>query len=241
MPAPIVLDIATPQTVSLSFATPAVAVSSIVVAAERLVLGAAAVTAAGVVSAGKIIVTLSGGSDGERYAVTVRASDAGGAVTERMITVAALDPAWTMADASAGWLSIIEFVERFGLDEAVRATDADGSGVIDRRYLIGALRDAQAEIQMKLAARYALPLSVIPDAIKTAMADLAAVRLYRHQAPESISDAAKVARATLNRIADGKDVLPGVAGVAVQNVAESSDPILYHTAGDASRFGMEGY
>ena len=185
--------------------------------------------------AGKINVTLSGGSDGERYDVSVRGSDAGGAVTERMIVVAALDPAWTMADASTGWLSIIEFVERFGLDEAVRASDADGSGVIDRRYLIGALRDAQAEIQIKLAARYALPLSAIPDAIKTAMADLAAVRLYRHQIPESIADAAKVARATLNRIADGKDVLPGVAGIAVDQASGSSDPVLYYSAGTTNR------
>jgi phage gp36-like protein len=226
---------------SLSFANPALAVASVIVTPQGLVTGAGALVASSVISAGAVLLTLSGGADGERYDVATRATDASGANTERKLTVAVLDPNWSMADGSAGWLSILEFVQKFGLDEAVRATDPDRSGIIDRVYLIGALRDAQSEVQLNLAARYNLPLTAVPDVVKSAIADLTAVRLYHRAVPDSVGDAAKAARAMLKRIADGAVTLPGVAGIEVEASSATSDPILFDSGGRTYPDELSGY
>lgn len=214
MTAPILIDPASSQLVTLGFAAPATGVGTVTVQALGLVPGGASLTATSALSAGQVILTLGGGTNGERYDVSVRATLATSDMGERQIHVAAIVPDWTMPDGSAGWLTVTGFVERFGLDETIIATDRDGSRMIDSLYLIGALRDAQAEAEAFVAGRYALPLSAVPGLLQTAVADLARARLYPRGAPEGVTNAAAAQRRILDRIAAGAIPLPGVGGTA---------------------------
>lgn len=241
MPAPILHDIATPRDEVLTFAAAVTAIGAIVVTPRGLVPGAGLLVIAPLIQAGNVKLTLSGGSDGERYDVVVNTTLLGGGAGVRDIVVAAIAPNWTMPDGSAGWLTLIEFIKKFGLDETVAATDNDGAGVIDRSYLIEALSDAQAECEGNIAGRYALPLSVVPGTLKTAVADLARVRLYPRGIPDGAETAAKAQRDNLKRIASGSMTLPGVAGIAVAEASATSDPIEFYSEGRTYPDGLADY
>lgn len=180
--------------------------------ARGLVPGAAALTFSAELAGGAVLATIGGGSDGERYLVTVRATDAEGATLEGEIDIAVIEASWALPDGGTPHLSIIDFVNRFGLDEVIRMTDTDGSGRIDRQLLVSALGDAQAIADAHLAGRYALPLAVVPPIVKLAEADLARARLYPRGAPDGIEGAAKSALRMLERIQGGQMAL-GVAAI----------------------------
>ena len=55
-----------------------------------------------------------------------------------------------------------QIVERYGADVIAQLTSRGGSGDIDQGVLDAAIADASAEIDMYLAGRYALPLSIVP-------------------------------------------------------------------------------
>ena len=241
MAAPILKDSAANVIFPMAFGSIAVSVDSVVIEPQGRVPGSAALTSSHMVSAGLVTLTLIGGSDGERYDVSVRVNHAGGGSSERRITVAVFDAAWAMEDGSPGWLTLTEFIAKLGLEETVTATDPDGSGVIDRIFLIGALRDAQAECEANVASRYALPLIHIPSMLKTAVADLARVRLYPRGLPDGADAAARAARANLTRIGSGAMNLPGVGGVAVEQVNNSADGISFTSGGRAYPGGLAEY
>ena len=155
-------------------------------------------------------VRVSGGTDGESYLLTTPVTLASGEVREVEVEVACLDGRWAMPDGGAGMLTIAEFVDAVGLPEAIRMTDADGAGRIDRGRLTAALVAAQGQVEAAIGGRYRLPLASAPVALKTAIADLARARLYDHGAPEGVGEAAKDARRLLDRIAAGQAALPGV-------------------------------
>ena len=188
------------------FATSAAIVElvDIGVVPRGLVPGAAALTFARAQAGGVITVELIGGGDGERYLVTIRARDADDQVLEDEIEVAVVEGTWALPDGGTPHLTIAEFVARFGLEEVVRMTDADGSGRIDRPLLIAALTDAQALADANLSGRYALPLATVPAILKMVEADIARSRLYPRGAPEGVADAAKAAVRTLERIQAGQ-------------------------------------
>ncbi len=150
-----------------------------------------------------VIVTVSGGLDGERYLITVRAALADGEIEEQEIDLAIIDGAWAMPDGGAPYLSIGDFVGRFGFDEVVRMTDAEGAGRIDRALLVAALADAQAIADSYLAIRYQVPLATVPPIVSMIVADLARARLYPRGAPEGIAEAAKLAEQRLKSIQAG--------------------------------------
>lgn len=168
-----------------------------------LVAGGAELVATVAIVAGLVQARLTGGADGERYLVTIRATDHYGSVVESEVEVVVIDAAWSTPDGGAAYLSISAFIQRFGLDETVRMTDANGSGRIDRGLLVDALTDAQAIAESELAGRYALPLATVPRIVAMAIADLARARLYPRGAPEGVETAAKAATRTLERIASG--------------------------------------
>lgn len=214
----------------LTFAQGATAITSVSIVPRGLIPGAALLEITASIAAGAVSLAIEGGTDGERYDVTVTVEHASGPDTERAFTIAVIDPDWQMPDGSAAYLSIVEFIDRFGLDETITATDASGAGTIDRKLLIGALSDAQAEIDAELAARYALPLAIVPAIVKAMVADLAAVRIYRRGAPDHILDQAKVQRRKLERISSGALPLPLPAGTTAEG-ATSDAPIAWHSSG----------
>lgn len=216
----------------VAFAVPVLELVDMTGMARGLVVGATPIGLPGAAaSGGGLLVDVAGGTDGERYLVTVRARDALGDVHEAEIEVVVVDATWVMPDGGTAYLSIAEFVENFGLAETVLMTDGDGSGRIDRTLLIGALRAAQGIADANLAARYAVPIAVVPATIKTAIADIARARLYPRGAPEGVAGQAKEAVRLLERIASGALPLALPLGEAPAVAAPTETPILISTRG----------
>lgn len=193
------------------------------------------------VSGNDVALTINGGTDGEIYDVTVTVNLTAGGTAERSFVLAVITDSWMMPDFTAGWLTIHEFIQRLGLDDTIAATDRNGTGGIDLPYLTGALTDAQAECEVFLAGRYALPLSVVPSMLKAAVYDIARSRLYPRGLPEGVSDAAKAARSNLARISNGQAVLPGAAGVEADPASTSADPVLGWNSDRAYPDNLSGY
>ncbi|HEU4958968.1 MAG TPA: DUF1320 domain-containing protein [Sphingomonas sp.] len=189
-----------------AFATTAALVQlvDVTVEARGLVPGAPACQAQGEIAGGVLELVVAGGGDGERYLVTARVDDADGQTLESELEIAVIESAWQLPDGGTPYLSIGDFVARFGLDEVVRMTDPDGSGRIDRDLLTNALADAQAIADAELAGRYAVPLATVPKVIELAIADIARARLYPQGAPDGVDRAAKAAARSLERIASGE-------------------------------------
>jgi Protein of unknown function (DUF1320) len=151
----------------MSFGAAAASVVSVEIAPQGYVPGGAALVAATIVVSGLVQLTFTGGADGELYNVTGRAGLVGGDEGERDISVMSVTRDWQMPGGTVtGWISLHEFIERFGLDETISATAVDAGGVLDRAFLVAKLQDAQAEAEANVAARYALPLAQVPAILK---------------------------------------------------------------------------
>lgn len=194
--------------------------------ARGLVPGAPALTAIsdGVVAANStdVKIRIGGGGAGERYLVTVTATDDAGLVEEQEAEIAVLALEWVMPGGGAPWLTVAEFVGRFGLEETVRMTNVRGDGRIDGAYLIAALIDAQAVAEAYISGRYAVDASGgsvnVPTLLKSIIADLARMRLYPQGAPEGIDVAAKAAMRNLDKIQSGMLTLGPQAAPSSQPV-----------------------
>lgn len=188
--------------------------------------------------AGHVDVTLTGGSEGERYAVTFSMQDEGGQVSET-VDVLVITSDWEMPDGQPGWLTIGDFAMKFGTDETITATD-NGSGTIDRNYLIGALQDAQAEVEVNLAsAGYAFG-SAVPVIVKTIIADLARARLYPRGLPDGVADQAKIQRRFLERLTSGQVRLP-VAGMPGEQIEPDGPGVQGYSGSAAYPDGLRDY
>lgn len=212
--------------VRVAFARPVTTLVEMAGEARGLVAGSTPIGLPGAAAIdGLLAVDVTGGTDGERYLVTVRAADDQGEILEAELEVVVVDARWTMPDGGTAYLTIGEFVELFGLEETVTMTCGDGSGRIDRTLLVAALRAAQGVADTNLAVRYAVPLQVVPESIKTAIADIARARLYPRGAPDGVSGTAKDAMRLLERVASGALPLPLPSGVtAIPAVTET--PVL---------------
>ncbi len=97
-----------------------------------------------------------------------------------------------------------EILTRCGEDALYAVADRDGDGVLDTEAIGRALDDATAEIDSYLAARYPLPLPVVPKIVTILCVDIALYRLAPdHRTDERrqrYEDAVKLLRA----ISEGK-------------------------------------
>lgn len=214
------------------------------IVSRQLVPGSLAMTAgaAQLVQGGAVAqVMLSGGTDGERYLVTVVGETAGGEEIEGEIEVVVVEETWATPDGGAPWLSIAAFIRKVGLDEVLRNTDPDGSGRVDRDLVIEALTDAQAIAEANIAGRYALPLPAVPRVVEMAIADIARARLFRRgDPPKSIEDAGKAAVRLLENIATGKTTL-GVPAAEAPAAPVSDAPVLIAPGRRQYPDGLAGY
>lgn len=207
-------------------------------AARGLVPGADPLTVTGSVIDGVVSVRAIGGSDGERYLVTVTATTQTAQLLEAEVEVVVIDGAWQLPDGGTPYLSIARFVEMVGLDEVLAQTDIDGSGRVNRGLIVGALTAAQATADAHVAARYPVPLTAVPPIVELAVVDLARARLYPKGAPDGVADAAKVAADTLKRISTG--ALP--LGIATPPAEAPSDaPVLISPGYRAYPDGLRDY
>lgn len=211
---------------------------AVTVAARGLVTGAAAVTAVPALAAGAVTITISGGTDGERYLITVRATDSAGASEDAEIDVAVIDGAWAMPDGGTPYLTIAEFVERVGLPEIIALTDGTGEGRIDRAMLVNRLIDAQSIVDSHLAGRYLVPLSNPPLIVKKYVTDLALAALYPGGAPDGVAEERKQTLRALERIQTGTATIPAETPPAP---AVSEQPILISPGQRAYPDGLAGF
>lgn len=100
-----------------------------------------------------------------------------------------------------------DLAERFGETELVQLTDRDGVDAVDQAVLARALADADAEIEARLQARYALPLASVPRLLVGIAADIARYRLYDDRATEQVRRRYEDATKLLDRIGKGELML----------------------------------
>lgn len=110
----------------------------------------------------------------------------------------------------------------------IALTDEQGIGVGNEAVADAALADAAAEIDAMIGARYAVPVSPVPDLLKKVCLDLAVEGLYarRHdvETPEAVVRAAKASRALLLAISRRDASLPNLeeSAPATSSGAETS-------------------
>lgn len=171
---------------------------------------------------------LDGGTDGELYLLTITVADASGQRHQLEAEFAVIDLAWTVPGVTTQYVTLADFVARFGIEATARLTDEGGTGRIDKARITGALVDAQAIAEGWLAGRFALPISPTPPLLATAILDLAMLRLHRGEAPAGVASAGKQAISVLEALGKGTMTLPGTAAVPA---AAPADPVVYVSAG----------
>ncbi len=206
--------------------------ANVIVDARGLVVGGAALVVQLVDGA----LRLSGGSSGEIYLITIKASNLAGLSGEAEIEVECLDQSWSMPDGGAAWLTVAQFVARFGHEEVVRMSDLRGDGRIDRDLLVNALIDAQAIAEAHIKGVAAIDAGAVPALLQGIIADLARARLYPGGAPEGIDAQARMAMRNLEKLQSGGAKL-GMASAAEPEAA----PILIRKKPSRYADDLKGY
>lgn len=203
-------------------------VTSVVTTSRNLVPGSQPLVVQQQLFMSALTLILSGGTDEERYDIVASVIDDDGQPRTAEVGVLVLEQGWLTPDGHAPILAIAEFIERIGIDEVVRMTDSRGEGRIDKARLIAALTDAQALVEAHCAGRYAVPIEPVPIFLKTALSDLARIRLYPGEAPEGVATAARAAMRMLERIQSGQMALPGAASATAGN---GDAPVMFRSGG----------
>ncbi|MDP3926162.1 MAG: DUF1320 family protein [Hydrogenophaga sp.] len=127
-----------------------------------------------------------------------------------------------------------DLVQRFGADELAQLADPLHTGEADPALLALALADAHAEIDGYLAARYQLPLPVVPVVLVRLACDVARYRLWADVASAEVrqryEDAVKLL-ANMSR---------GVVALGLPEGSAAPEPSLASFAAGATRvFGRD--
>jgi phage gp36-like protein len=101
-----------------------------------------------------------------------------------------------------------DMVDEFGELELAQLTDRISASAIDAEVLKQALDSATEEIDSYLAARYTVPLEMIPAALVPKCADIARYRLYKDAPPDVVIERYKMAIRWLENVAKGLIALP---------------------------------
>ncbi|WJY18680.1 DUF1320 domain-containing protein [Alteriqipengyuania flavescens] len=190
----------------------AVSFEAAIVEERGLVADTAPIAVDVTLEAGDLAIRLSGGRDGELYRVSVIAGLADGSEREFPIELSVIEGAWSMPDGGAAMLSVAEFVGRIGRDEALHLADL-GDGRIDRALVVGALVDAQAQVEAHLSARHRLPFAVVPTLVVAIVTDLARAALYQDELPANVAERRRIALKNLDALRKGELSLGADPGV----------------------------
>lgn len=103
------------------------------------------------------------------------------------------------------YATLADLEARFGAAEIVQLTDrADPpEGVADQAVADKALADADAEIDVYVGAKYALPLPAAPEVLRRVSCDIARYRLYEDRATDEVRRRHEDALGLLDKIARG--------------------------------------
>ncbi len=110
-----------------------------------------------------------------------------------------------LPQATPGYATQEDMRVRFGQTELVQLTDrAPTADQVDTDVMGRALLDADAEINMRLHSRYALPLENVPRVLVNIACDIARWRLMEDRATDQVTRRYEEALKLLDRIAQGK-------------------------------------
>lgn len=110
------------------------------------------------------------------------------------------------------YASLADLIERAGEKEIVQIADRNRDGTPDPDVIDSALTDADNLINGYVAVKYALPLPVVPDLVRTWAVSIARYVLHRNGAPEWVVTDYKDAIAGLKDLARGLVTLPAEPG-----------------------------
>ena len=108
-----------------------------------------------------------------------------------------------------------DLIELAGEDEILMIADRDNDDIADPDVISAALSYADNTVNGYLAVRYKLPLTEVPDLVKTWAVSIARYRLHRDGAPEH------VVRDWKSALSDLKDVARGLIDLSI---ADGSEP-----------------
>jgi phage gp36-like protein len=116
------------------------------------------------------------------------------------------------------YATLAQMIQRYGSDMLISLTDRTEvpSGLVDAALVEKALEDAAAMIDGHLAAKYQLPLSVVPAFLPKIAQAIAIWDLHVFEADPKIAKDYENARKDLRDIGSGVLRIPGAAGVEPQ-------------------------
>lgn len=84
------------------------------------------------------------------------------------------------------YATLDDIVARAGEEEVLQIADRDDDGVADADVIASAIATAESEINGYLSARYRLPLTQVPELVKSWTVSIARYHLHRDGAPEHV-------------------------------------------------------
>lgn len=132
------------------------------------------------------------------------------------------------------YASAQDISDRYGADKLLLLADRNADDAADTEVVDQALRDASAEIDTYLAAKYSMPLPSVPDALVRLCVDIAVYRLgvSADLATEEMRQRYEDAVALLGRISKG------TASLGLPKPPSSSNGAVL-VAGPKRRFGRD--
>jgi phage gp36-like protein len=115
-----------------------------------------------------------------------------------------------------------DLVVRFGSAELAQLTDPVAGAQPDASVIARALADADAQVDLALSKRYALPLATVPAVLVRIAADIARYLLWNDRATEQVRARYKDACVLLDRIAAGDVQLGEAAALAPATAAAAA-------------------
>ena len=114
---------------------------------------------------------------------------------------------------------------RFSQERVDQLLDRDGDGQPDAGVFDAALADAQAEMDIILAQRYAVPLAdPAPLVITTLACAIILYQLYRDDPPKLVAKRHAAALLTLEQFASGAASIPGLKPAPSSSIAVEEGP-----------------
>ncbi len=103
-----------------------------------------------------------------------------------------------------GYCTVQDLIDRFGERELIDAADRDGDGKADEAVVLAACEDAAAEIDARLACRYAVPFARSTRILRALACDIARHELLNPRPHEEAIRRYEAALKLLESIASGE-------------------------------------
>lgn len=132
---------------------------------------------------------------------------------------------------------LTDLTERAGEQEILDIADRDGDGIADADAVSAALIHADNVVNGYVGVKYRLPLTSVPDLVRTWAVSIARYYLHRQERPEYVAQDYKDAISGLTAVSNGKIALPDAEGLT----PAASDTGRVLAAHPAPYFGAMGY